>query len=183
VIVLGSDGSVRSLTDQARFWLEQFPADRGSRLALPAVVHAVARRALMPDSAARPYASVRLASGAWLTVHAAALEAHGAEETTVAVTLAPAAAAELESLRLAMHDLSPREREVAQLLTRGATNETIARTLWISPHTVKDHVKAIYAKIGVASRAELSAKLFHEHVAPGLGSDRIRDFEPAGSSD
>jgi hypothetical protein len=39
-------------------------------------------------------------------------------------------------------------------------------------------VKAVYAKIGVASRAELSAKLFHEHVEPQLDSARIRDFAP-----
>jgi GAF domain len=36
VIVLGADGMVRSLTRQAQFWLEQFPADRGTGLQLPA---------------------------------------------------------------------------------------------------------------------------------------------------
>jgi hypothetical protein len=35
VVVLGRDGSVRSLTDQASFWLEQFPPDRGTGLELP----------------------------------------------------------------------------------------------------------------------------------------------------
>jgi DNA-binding CsgD family transcriptional regulator len=171
VIVLDLDGSVRSLTDQARFWLEQLPPDRGSGLELPAVVHAVARRALTPvssDQEGRPSASVRLTSGGWLSLHAAALRTNLTDEITVAVTLAPTAVAEMEPLRLALHGLTPREREVAQLLTRGATNDQIARALWISRHTVKDHVKSVYAKLGVASRAELSAKLFHEHVVPSL---------------
>jgi DNA-binding CsgD family transcriptional regulator len=97
----------------------------------------------------------------------------------VAVTLAPAAAAELEPLRLALHGLTPREREIAQLLTRGATNDEIARALWISRHTVKDHVKAIYAKLEVASRAELSAKLFHERIAPHLDDQQVREFTRA----
>jgi DNA-binding CsgD family transcriptional regulator len=101
--------------------------------------------------------------------------------TTVAVTLAPTTVRELEPLQLALHDLTAREREVAQLLTRGATNNDIARALWISRHTVKDHVKAVYAKLGVVSRAELSAKLFHEQIAPNLDGDRIRDFPPAES--
>jgi DNA-binding CsgD family transcriptional regulator len=101
-------------------------------------------------------------------------------QEAVAVTLAPADAGELESLRLALHGLTPREREVAQLLTRGATNDEIAQQLWISRHTVKDHAKAVYAKLKVAGRAELSAKLFHEHIAPRLDSQRVREFGPAG---
>jgi len=113
-------------------------------------------------------------------VHAAALYRDDPDPAMVAVTLAPAAAAELEPLRLALHGLTPREREVAGLLTRGAGTEEIAQTLWISRHTVKDHVKAVYAKLKVAGRAELSAKLFQEHIAPRLDSKSIREFGPAG---
>jgi len=98
----------------------------------------------------------------------------------VAVTLAPASAAELEPLRLALYDLTPREREVARLLIRGESNDEIARALWISRYTVKDHVKAVYAKLRVASRAELSAKLFYEHIAPGLTGQQVRQFDDAG---
>jgi DNA-binding CsgD family transcriptional regulator len=160
VIVLERDGSVRSVTDEAKFWLEQLPPDRGTP-----------RRARM-----------RLSSGGWLTVHAAGLHGDGADAAQVAVILSPSATAELEPLRLALHGLTPREREVAQLLTRGATNDDIARALWISRYTVKDHVKAIYAKLGVASRAELSAKLFHEHVVPHLDGQRIREFARPGAA-
>jgi DNA-binding CsgD family transcriptional regulator len=179
VIVLDEDGSVGSLTDQASLWLEQVPRDRDTGLELPAVVHAVARRALDLDAAdpnAEPYASVRLRSGAWLTIHGSSLQSTGADKRKVAVTLALAAAADMEPLRLALHGLTPREREVAQLLTRGATNDQIARALWISRHTVKDHVKAIYTKLHVTTRAELAAKLFHDHIAPQLDTKRIREF-------
>jgi DNA-binding CsgD family transcriptional regulator len=181
VVVLGRDGSVRSLTDQASFWLEQFPPDRGTGLELPAAVHAVARRALGAESPypVGPRARVRLTSGQWLTVQAAVLRTDDPGPDAVAVTFAPASAAELEPLRLALYDLTPREREVARLLLRGESNDEIARALWISRYTVKDHVKAVYAKLGVASRAELSAKVFHEHVAPGLGSQQLRQFDRA----
>jgi DNA-binding CsgD family transcriptional regulator len=184
VIILDSHGAVCSLTDQARFWLDQLPPDRGSGLELPAVVHAVARRALKrasSDGESSPSARVRLTSGGWLSLHAATLRANPTDATTVAVTLALATVAELEPLQLALHDLTPREREVAQLLARGASNEEIARALWISRHTVKDHAKAVYAKLGVASRAELSAKLFHEHIGPTLTGDRIRALSPPES--
>ena len=53
--------------------------------------------------------------------------------------------------------LSPKEREVAELICLGHTNKDIARLLFISEHTVKDHTKKIYPKIGVHSRFELAA--------------------------
>jgi DNA-binding CsgD family transcriptional regulator len=150
-------------------------------LQLPAAVQAVARRALGAESPdpVGPRARVRSTSGQWLTVQAAVLRTDDPGPDAVAVTLAPASAAELEPLRLALYDLTPREREVARLLLRGESNDEIVRALWISRHTVKDHVKAVYAKLGVASRAELSAKVFHEHVAPGLGSHQLRQFDRA----
>jgi DNA-binding NarL/FixJ family response regulator len=50
--------------------------------------------------------------------------------------------------------LTAREREVLGLLGQGLSNKMIARDLRISEHTVKFHVSSIYAKLGVASRAE-----------------------------
>ena len=51
-------------------------------------------------------------------------------------------------------DLSQRERQVLALIARGATDKAIAVTLKLSFHTVKNHVRAIYRKIGVNKRAE-----------------------------
>ena len=47
-----------------------------------------------------------------------------------------------------------REGEVLGLLARGLSNKQIARELHISEHTVKFHVSALYAKLGVGNRAE-----------------------------
>jgi hypothetical protein len=43
---------------------------------------------------------------------------------------------------------------------------TSPRELHLSAHTVRDHVKAVFDKVGVSSRGELVAKLFAEHYAP-----------------
>lgn len=50
--------------------------------------------------------------------------------------------------------LSPREREVLDLVARGATNREIAAALHLSPHTIKEHTSALYRKLEVRNRAE-----------------------------
>lgn len=51
-------------------------------------------------------------------------------------------------------DLTPREREVLQLLAEGLPNKQIARRLGVSEHTVKFHVNTIFSKLGAHSRTE-----------------------------
>jgi hypothetical protein len=54
-----------------------------------------------------------------------------------------------------------------------------AGRLHLSPHTVRDYVKAIFDKVGVSSRGELVAKLFADHYAPlhlaPNGVDAVQD--------
>jgi DNA-binding NarL/FixJ family response regulator len=50
--------------------------------------------------------------------------------------------------------LTPREAEILSLITGGMSNKAIARRLGISAHTVKYHLEAVFAKLGVNSRAE-----------------------------
>jgi len=52
----------------------------------------------------------------------------------------------------ALDALSPREQEIARLLATGASNDDIARRLFLSGNTVKTHVKAVLAKLGVPDR-------------------------------
>jgi DNA-binding NarL/FixJ family response regulator len=54
--------------------------------------------------------------------------------------------------------LSPREREVLQLLTRGRTNREIAGNLTLSVSTVKIHVVHILAKLGVSDRTQAAVR-------------------------
>jgi DNA-binding CsgD family transcriptional regulator len=63
------------------------------------------------------------------------------------------------------HDLSPREREVYELVVLGRTNREIARTLFISESTAKVHVRHIYEKLRVRSRAE-AVRLWRSDETP-----------------
>jgi len=77
-----------------------------------------------------------------------------AEEEAVAVPAAEVTEADTTSDPLAV--LTPKEREVAEFICMGYTNADIAKLLFISEHTVKDHTKKIYPKLGVHSRLELA---------------------------
>jgi len=50
--------------------------------------------------------------------------------------------------------LSEREREVLDLIAVGSTNREIAETLYLSPHTVKEHTSSLYRKLRARNRAE-----------------------------
>jgi DNA-binding NarL/FixJ family response regulator len=50
--------------------------------------------------------------------------------------------------------LTPRERDVLLMFSRGLSYRETASALTVSPHTISDHVKAIYAKMKVHSRNE-----------------------------
>lgn len=56
--------------------------------------------------------------------------------------------------------LSPREIEIARMVAAGYPNKTVANVLEISPWTVNTHLRRMFAKCGVRSRAALVAKLF-----------------------
>jgi DNA-binding CsgD family transcriptional regulator/DNA polymerase III delta prime subunit len=55
--------------------------------------------------------------------------------------------------------LTPREREVAMLASRGLSSQTVADTLCLSVRTVETHLARVYSKLGITSRSELTAAL------------------------
>lgn len=64
-------------------------------------------------------------------------------------------------------ELSAREREVLALLLAGRRVSTTARELYLSEHTVRNHLKRIYRKLGVHSLGEL--RELHVPVTTGVG--------------
>jgi LuxR family maltose regulon positive regulatory protein len=50
--------------------------------------------------------------------------------------------------------LTPREHSILELLGHGRSNKEIARSLQISPETVKSHVKHMFAKLGIDRRTQ-----------------------------
>ena len=100
----------------------------------------------------------------WLALHASLPD--GPRSGRVAIVIEPAAGPQSATLRLEVNGVTSREREVATLLARGFSNAEIADTLVLSAHTVGDHIKSIYDKLGVGSRQELVARGFLDEYMP-----------------
>jgi DNA-binding NarL/FixJ family response regulator len=60
--------------------------------------------------------------------------------------------------------LTPREKEIITRITLGMSTAVIAETLFISPQTVRNHVKNIYEKLQVHSKAHAVAKALKEKI-------------------
>ncbi|MBW2733413.1 MAG: PAS domain-containing protein [Deltaproteobacteria bacterium] len=60
-----------------------------------------------------------------------------------------------------LDELSPRERQIVDTLMAGQDVGNVAQTFHISEHTVRNHIKSIYRKLGVHSRAELIRRILN----------------------
>jgi DNA-binding CsgD family transcriptional regulator len=164
-VVLHPDLTVAALTGEAERWLACMTGHPPGSGRLPVAVHAVAARlqsisrgTAWPDVA--PTVRVPSTTGGWLLIHASHL--NGSAGGDIAVTIEPAHPGSVAPLMLSSLGLTPRERDVALLVLRGASTQAIGEQLHLSAYTVKDHLKSIFDKTGVRSRRDLVA-----HVLAG----------------
>jgi DNA-binding CsgD family transcriptional regulator len=160
VVTLGPDGRIVAKTAEAARIMALMPGDAAATL------YAVAIGARQREGAR---ARVRLTDGRWVVLYAAPMIATGDASDQIAVTLVPPSQPELASLLLRLHGVTKRERQVAELVMQRLTTEEIAARLFISHFTVRDHVKAVYAKTGARSRAELMTLGSGPALTDGLG--------------
>jgi DNA-binding CsgD family transcriptional regulator len=176
LVLLDDTFAVASSSASGQHWLVELGAHEQPDIGvLPASVYAVAARlraleqSASPGPELMPRARVRTSSGRWMIVHATRLsdaERHG----QIAVIIEPAHPAEIAPLIIRAYDLSPREREITQQVIRGLSTNEIAEQLFISANTVQDHLKAIFAKVGVSSRRELVARIWSQQYWPRVAS-------------
>jgi DNA-binding CsgD family transcriptional regulator len=69
--------------------------------------------------------------------------------------------------------LSPREMEIARMVAKGYPNKTIAAVLEISSWTVSTHLRRMFAKLSVSSRAAMVARLLEKREAPQVSSAAV----------
>ncbi len=92
-----------------------------------------------------------------ICVRACKLHDHG--DPAVLLLVERASRQDVVRSALANYPLTPRETEVAELVLRGYPNRHIADQLVLAESTVEDHLKRIFAKVGVRSRSALASKI------------------------
>lgn len=155
LVLVGPSGAIESTSVSARRWLDAVD-DRGR---IPSVVRAVAAAALAGNGLAT--ANLPTRDGRWVAFHAS-----GTDDGKVAVIVEGARAVALSEVIAGAYGLTPREREITGLAAQGRSTKQMAAALGISPFTVQDHLKAVFAKTGVQSRGELVALIYAQQYEP-----------------
>jgi DNA-binding CsgD family transcriptional regulator len=158
-LIVDAELQLRSWTQTLVPWLGELGASAG-RIELPPAVFEVAARVLTPAASATglpPSARMRTPAGRWLTIEGAPLD--GSDRGGVAVTIRAASTNEVFDVLCRTYELSRRERELAALMLDGLATKQLAATLSVSPHTVQDHLKAVFRKTGLRSRREVVSHL------------------------
>jgi len=157
VVVLDTRLRMQSSSAEAGYWL----AELGSADELPVAVRSVAARMQFDQATAR--LKVRTRAGDWLQLQASKLGDNG----QIVVVMEPVTPAQLGSLLLDLHGLTPAQQRVTELLLRGYSTRQIVERLCLSPHTVQEHVRASFDKVGVGSRRELVSALLRGSASRG----------------
>jgi DNA-binding CsgD family transcriptional regulator len=167
ILMLSGDPlQIRTATSAARQWLDELDDGRfGDHL--PTSVVSAAQAALSKGFGTVTVRT-RTRAGRWLTMTAEQTEGSG----VVGVIVQPSRPAEIAQIVGAAHGLTPRESDIVLLVAAGHTNSEIARLLTMSAYTVADHLKRVFTKLGVASRGELTSKLFYDYYLPRVTSGR-----------
>ncbi len=154
-MIMSRSGSLLSTTEAAERWQATLEQDDIVPAAITALVSALE---------SQPAVRMTVVGTAGpLVIHGST--AKGIDDA-VAVIIEKPRAIDLTPAIVKAHGLTDRERQVTEGVLRGLVTKQIARQLGITEYTVQDHLKAIFAKVGVATRGELTYELFMRHYLP-----------------
>ncbi|MFF4493814.1 LuxR C-terminal-related transcriptional regulator [Streptomyces sp. NPDC001546] len=165
MVLLSAEYEVLTSSATAEGWFAELAEVPASGAGLPAVAYGVAAAALRSTSGGSRVC-VPTRTGGWAGIEGWRLD--GGPAPQIALSVGPAEPPDRIAALLRAYALTPRECQVLRQVLRGASTAQIAAGLALSPLTVQDHLKSVFAKTGVRSRRELVGQVFFEQYLPGL---------------
>ena len=164
VLLLSPALEVRAQTPQTQRYLRLLvPPDTAAQAPVPAGAYNVGAQLLAREAGVDgnpPVARVHLGSGQWLTLRADRLDsAQPVPERDIAVSIETTASGGRLSLFTRACGLSSRESELLGHVAAGAATRDIAQLMFVSEHTVQDHLKSIFTKTDTRTRRALLARV------------------------
>jgi DNA-binding CsgD family transcriptional regulator len=162
VLLLSTDLEVAGQTPATEGYLRQLVPPGEGAAPVPAGAYNVAAQLLAVEAGVDthpPSARVHVRDGVWLTLRADRLsgtESLGAG--TIAVTIEEASPAERADLFARAFGFTAREKELFGYLISGLDTRGVAQRMFLSEHTVQDHLKSIFSKTAVRNRRALLSR-------------------------
>jgi DNA-binding CsgD family transcriptional regulator len=162
VLLLSDELALLTQTPQTDAYLRALLPTDADRSPVPAGAYNVAAQLVAREAkvdAHPPWARVHLREGLWVTLRAARIDTGSTDDAaSIAVSIELTRPTERAELYARVVGLSEREAELLHHLVGGNDTREIGRRMFVSEHTVQDHLKSVFAKTGVNSRRMLIAR-------------------------
>ncbi|MEI2466566.1 helix-turn-helix transcriptional regulator [Niallia taxi] len=165
IILLDEDFHITSANNEGFLLADMLrKAENIKANVLPRPLRAVCMKAkaLITNNAEEMEAKICLhpSAGEFLTIHATVLQS---DKQQYAVSCQQTTPQEILIKTSGYYGLSDREKQLIFHLLHGDSTKEIAAALFISPHTVQDHLKSIFVKTGTTTRGELIWVLLNKY--------------------
>ena len=162
VLLLSPDLDVLRQTGETREYLRVLVPPAEGRAPIPASAYNVAAQLLAVEEDIDrnpPSARVHVSDGRWVTLRAARIGDAGTPGgRDIAVTIEETPPTERTDVFASAFGFSTRERELMNHLVTGNDTRHIARRMFLSEHTVQDHLKSIFTKTAAHNRRTLLSR-------------------------
>ncbi len=162
VMLLSPDLEVLQQTGDTQEYLRALVPPAEGQAPIPAGAYNVAAQLLAVEQSIDrnpPSARVHVSDGRWVTLRAARIgEAAAVGGRDIAITIEETSPTERADLFASAFGFSARERELLSHLMTGTDTRQIAGLMFLSEHTVQDHLKSIFAKTATHNRPTLLSR-------------------------
>lgn len=161
VLLLSEDLQPLTQTPRTDAYLRSLLPTDADRTPVPAGAYNVAAQLLAREQGVDSHpasARAHIYDGLWVILRAARMIGASTDPGPIAVSIEPTPPTERAGLYARVIGLTDRETQLLTHLVAGADTRELARRLFVSQHTVQDHLKSVFAKADTRSRRVLIAR-------------------------